>query len=177
MASDSESPKTPTGSQPASPEAKAPATGSQPAVQSPQEQLDGLRAWVAQIDRRLGVRSIAGGLALVLALAAGIVGVVLAKQAQDDSATKAEVRTLSERVSANTEETTQAVKDEITALNDRLDGLESRVSTLAADQRTSGSEINVVQDDIDELRGQITDLQDQLSAAQSAQSDTSGTNN
>ena len=46
--------------------------------QSTEEQIEGLRAWIAQVDRRLGVRSVAGGVAVVLALAAGIVGVVLA---------------------------------------------------------------------------------------------------
>ena len=154
-------PKAPTGSRPAA----QPATGSQPTVapQSTQEQLEGLRAWVAQIDRRLGIRSIAGGLAVVLALAAGIVGVVLAMQAKDDSATKAEVTRLSERVSANTQEATRTVKQELSALSDRLDALEGRVSSVASDQRTSDSELQVAQDDIDELRGQISDLRSQLS--------------
>ena len=55
-------PKQPTGSQPATGEQPTvPTTGSQPVIQTPQEQIDGLRAWVAQLDRRLGARSIAGG--------------------------------------------------------------------------------------------------------------------
>lgn len=170
-------PKQPTGSQPATGEQPTvPTTGSQPVIQTPQEQIDGLRAWVAQLDRRLGIRSIAGGLALVLALAAGIVGVVLAMNAKDESATKTEVKSLSERVSANTEEATQTVRDELQTLTDRLDALEGRVSTVASSQRTADSEIKVAQDDIDELRGQITDLETQIDAAAqaAASSDNSG---
>ena len=154
-------------------------TGSHPATGNADRADDGLAAgdpdsagadrrparWVAQLDRRLGIRSIAGGLALVLALAAGIVGVVLAMDAKDESATKTEVKSLSERVSANTEEATQAVKDELQTLTDRLDALEGRVSTVASSQRTADSEIKVAQDDIDELRGQITDLETQIDAA------------
>jgi uncharacterized protein HemX len=168
-------PQQPAGAQP--PVESTPATGSQPAppTQTAQEQIDGLRAWLAQVDRRLGIRSLAGALAIVLALAAGIVGVILAKNAQDESATKTEVKSLSEQVSANTEEATQTFKDQLSALSDRLDALEGRVSSVASSQRTSDAELKVAQDDIDELRGQITDLETKVdAAAQSAASSNNG---
>lgn len=167
-------PTPPTGQQPSTPRPDAPgpggpATGSQEAApQTIDQQLEGLRAWLAQLDRRLGVRSLAGGLALVLALAAGIVGVVLAIGAKDDSATKAEVQTLSERVSATTKEASQAAQQDLSTLSDRLDALEGRVSTIASGQRTSDSELKVTQGDIDELRGQISDLKTAVDAAQQA---------
>jgi uncharacterized protein HemX len=148
-------PKTPTGSQ------------SVVAPQPVEEQIEGLRAWIAQIDRKLGIRSWAGGLAVVLALAAGIVGVVLAMSAKDESATKTEVKAVRDQVSASTQEASQATKDTLAGLSDRIDALESRVSTIASSQRTSDSELQVVQDDIDELRGQITDLQNTASSANS----------
>jgi uncharacterized protein HemX len=166
--------KPPTGPQPpvAKPDAPTPATpatGSQDAApQTVDQQLEGLRAWLAQLDRRLGVRSLAGALALVLALAAGIVGVVLAIGAKDESATKSEVQTLSERVSASTKEATRAAQDDLSTLSDRLDALESSVSTIASGQRTSDSELKVAQDDIDELRGQISDLKGEVDAATQA---------
>ena len=151
--------KPPTGSQPA-----APTTGSQPTAppQTTEQQLEGLRAWVAQLDRRLGIRTLAGGVALVLALAAGIVGVVLARDAKDQSATKGDVAALSEQVKATGRAATRAAADDIAALTERLDGLESRISTLASSQRTSQSELDVARDDIDELRGQINDLRSEV---------------
>ena len=166
------SPKTPTGSEPATP----PAAGSQPtpAPQTTEEQIEGLRAWIAQLDRRLGIRSFAGGVAVVLALAAGIVGVVLAMSAKDESATKTEVKSLRDQISATTQEASQATQDDISQINDSIDALEARVSTLAYDQRTSDSELKVVQDDIDELRGQITDLETAASAADSSSSPDGG---
>jgi septal ring factor EnvC (AmiA/AmiB activator) len=164
----------------AKPGAEKPATGSQPvaAPQSTAEQIEGLRAWVAQIDRKLGIRSLAGGLAIVLALAAGIVGVVLAIGAKDESATKAEVTSLRDEVSASTREVSRAAADDLTAINERIDALEGRVATIASSQRTSESELQVVQDDIDDLRGQLTDLESEVSAIESAPPPTAdGSNN
>lgn len=155
----------PTGSQQA-----AATTGSEPALveQTPEQQIAGLRAWIAQVERKLGIRSLAGGVAVVLALAAGILGVVLATSAKDESATKVEVKSLSERVTANTQQATQAAQNDLASLSDRLDALEGRVSTIASGQRTSDSELQVAQDDIDELRGQISDLQSSIDAARQA---------
>lgn len=143
-----------------------PPTGSQPEVrpETPQEQIDGLRAWVAQLDRRLGVRSLALGLAVVIALAAGVVGVVLAQDAKDNSATKDEVASLRDQVSATTKEASQATQDTIAELEESIDALEARVSTIASSQRTSDSELEVAQDDIEELRGQITDLENEVNS-------------
>ncbi len=151
-------------------------TGSQPEVrpESVEEQVEGLRAWIAQIDRRLGIRSIAGGLAVVLALAAGIVGVVLATSAKDESATKEEVESLRDQVTASNQEVSQATEDTIAEISDRIDALESRVATIASSQRTSDAELEVAQDDIEELRGQITDLQNEVAAIDTSPPPSSG---
>ena len=148
---------------------KPPETGSQPVEpQTIEQQIEGLRAWVAQIDRKLGVRSIAGALAMVLALAAGIIGVVLATSAKDESATKAEVRAISDKVAAFQKQAATAAQDDLATLSDRLDALDARVSTIASSQRTSDSQLNVVQDDIDELRSDVNDAQSSASDAQEA---------
>jgi len=143
-----------------------PPTGEQPQQrpETVEEQIDGLRAWVAQLDRRLGIRSVALGLAVVIALAAGIVGVVLATDAKDQSATKEEVKSLRDQVNASNQEASQATEDTINEINDRIDALESRVSTIASSQRTSDSELDVAKDDIEELRGQITDLENEVNS-------------
>ena len=144
----------------------SPPTGEQPPQrpETVEEQIDGLRAWVAQLDRRLGIRTIALGLAAVLALAAGIVGVVLATDAKDQSATKDEVASLRDQVSASTKEATQATQDTVAELEESIDALETRVSTIASSQRTSDSELDVAKDDIEELRGQITDLENEVNS-------------
>ena len=154
------------------PQTPPPKTGSQPQVrpESVEEQIDGLRAWIAQVDRRLGIRSVALAAAVVLALAAGIVGVVLAKDAKDNGATKAEVRSLRDQVSASNQEVSQATEDTVGEINDRIDELEARVSTLASSQRTTDSEVEVNQGDIQELRGDISDLQDQIDSIETSSS-------
>ena len=128
-------------------------------AETPEERLEGLRAWVAQIDRKLGIRSLAGGAALVLALAAGIVGVVLALSAKDESATKSEVRSLAGELESVQREAAEAAEEDVASVLDRLDALEGRVNTIAGGQRTTESELEVVQDDIEELRGQVSDLE------------------
>lgn len=157
-------------------QAGAPATGSQPAAQpqTTEQQIEGLRAWLAQLDRRLGVRTLAGGAALVLALAAGIVGVVLANSAKEDSATKDEVSALREEIGSVGRQASRAAEDDVATLSDRIDALESRVSTIASSQRTSDSEVEVAQDDIDELRDQIADLEGAVNALESAPTDSGG---
>jgi chromosome segregation ATPase len=160
-------------------DAAKPKTGSQEPVkpQTTEEQIEGLRAWIAQIDRKLGIRSLAGALAIVLALAAGIVGVVLAMSAKDESATKAEVDSLAEQVSASTKEVSQAAEDDLSAINDRIEALESRVATVASSQRTTESEIQVLQDDIDELRTDVSDIETRVGELEAAPPPDTGNNN
>jgi septal ring factor EnvC (AmiA/AmiB activator) len=140
-----------------------PATPPTP-TETPESRIEGLRAWIGLVDRKLGIRTYAGGAAVVLALAAGIVGVVLATSAKDESATKEEVKSLRDQVSASNEEVSQSTEDTLGEINDRIDALEGRVATIASSQRTSDSELDVARDDIDELRDQITELQNQVNS-------------
>ena len=126
--------------------------------ETPEQRIEDLRAWIAQVDRKLGVRTYALGAAVVLALAAGAVGVVLALGAKDESATKDEVRSLRDQVEAVQQEASQAAEEDVATLTDQLDALEGRVNTIASGQRTTESELSVVQDDIDDLRTQISGL-------------------
>ena len=143
-----------------------PPTGTQPVVaETPEQRVEGLRASVAKLERRLGVRSFAGATAVVLALAAGIVGVVLALSAKDESATKGEVRSLASQLESVQREAAQAAEEDVASLIDRLDALEGRLNTIAGGQRTAESELSVVQDDIEELRDQISDLERAPAAA------------
>ena len=147
-----------TGAQPA--QGGKPPTGGQPAVPYSQAQrIEEMRGSIAQTDRKLGVRTYALGAGVVLALAAGIVGVVLALSAKDESATKDEVRALRDQVEAVQQEAAEAAEEDVATLTEQLDALEGRVNTIAGGQRTTESELSVVQDDIDDLRTQVSGLE------------------
>jgi septal ring factor EnvC (AmiA/AmiB activator) len=130
----------------------------------PAEKLEGVHAWVAQLDRKLQTRFYALAAAAVLALAAGIVAVVLALGVQDDSATKAQLEELRDQVDNATKSASDAAQDDVADLDDRLAEIESQIESLSNDQSATNREISVVQDD-------IADLRDQVDAVEQAQND------
>ena len=161
-------------------EAGAPPPPPQPEVKTPQEaaasadpaeKLEGVHAWVAQLDRKLQTRFLALGAAVVLALAAGIVAVVLALGVQDDSATKGELSELRDQVDEATRSASSAAEDEVASVEDRLEEIESQIEAIRSDQSGTNREISVLQDDIADLRDQIATLEQ---AQDDAAADTSG---
>jgi septal ring factor EnvC (AmiA/AmiB activator) len=120
-----------------------------------------LRASVAQLDRKLGTRFYALGAATVLALAAGIVGIVLVLGVKEDSATNSDLDQLREEVSGVEESALEAAQDEVAALGDRVSQLESQIQSLRSDQTSTDQEISVLQDDIADLRDDISALESQ----------------
>jgi septal ring factor EnvC (AmiA/AmiB activator) len=147
---------------PAEPQVKTPQEAA--ASQDPAEKLEGVHAWVAQLDRKLQTRFYALAAAVVLALAAGIVAVVLALGVQDDSATKGELQELRDQVDNATKSASAAAEDDVADLDDRLAEIESQLESLSSDQSTTNKEVSVVQDD-------IADLRDQIDAVEQAQED------
>jgi septal ring factor EnvC (AmiA/AmiB activator) len=129
----------------------------------PHERIDGLRTWLAQVDRRLGIRTYAFAAASVLALAAAAVAIILALQLQEDSATKGELDRLRSEIGAVEESASEAAADDVRSLGNRLDELEGEVSALRDEQGTTQEELQVVEDDIDDLRSQVSDLESQQS--------------
>jgi uncharacterized protein HemX len=156
--------QSPTGSQPAAPRA------------DPHERIDGLRAWLAQVDRKVGIRTYALGAAAILALAAGIVAVVLALQNQDDTTTvRDDVQALRTQIGAVDKSASQAAEEQVQALTGRLDQLENRIKALETEGRTSDQRLQVVEDDIDDLRNQISDLETSASSGGGGGSGGTGT--
>jgi septal ring factor EnvC (AmiA/AmiB activator) len=121
--------------------------------------LDSLRAWIAQLDRKLATRFYALGAATVLALAAGIVAIVLVLGVKDDSATKSDLDQLREEVAGVERSASQAAEDDVAALGDRVSQLESQMQSLRSDQTATDQEISVLQDDIEDLRNDLTALE------------------
>lgn len=159
------------GSQPSSPAAKdaeaaKPSGTPQPtqptaaaqAPADPQERIDGLRAWIAQVDRKLGVRTYVGAAVAVLALAAAAVGLVLTLTLKQDAATEDDLSSLRDQLSVVEQSASQAAQEGVQGLDRRLAELEDEVNRLSTAQTTTRRELKVVQDDIKELRSQVSAL-------------------
>jgi uncharacterized protein HemX len=149
-AKDADAVKTPGKPQPAQPSAapQAPA--------DPQERIDGLRAWIAQVERKLGVRTYVGVAVAVLALAAAAVALVLTLTLKQDAATEDDLTSLRDQISAVEQSASQAAEEDVQGLDRRLAELEDEVNRLSTGQTTTRRELKVVQDDIKELRSQVS---------------------
>lgn len=121
------------------------------------ERVEGLRAWVAQLDRRIGVRTYAGAAALVLALAAAAVALVLVLQLQDETATDTDVQELRDQIAGVEDTAAEAAQEDVQSLADRIADLDSQLSEIASNQDSVDQEISVIQDDIQDLRDQIAE--------------------
>ena len=144
----------PSATSPAAPTAQASATPEAPA--DPQQRIDGLRAWIARVDRKLGVRTYVGAAIAVLGLAAAAVGLVLTLSLKQDAATDDDIQSLRDQISAVEQSASQAAQEDVQALDRRLTELEPKVNRISTGQQTTRRELKVVQDDIKELRGQVS---------------------
>jgi hypothetical protein len=123
----------------------------------PQERIDGLRAWLAQVDRKLGVRTYLGAAIAVLALAAAAVALVLTLSLKQDAATDDDLESLRDQISAVEQSASQAAQEDVQGLDRRLTELEADVNRISTGQQTTRRELKVVQDDIKELRSQVSE--------------------
>lgn len=123
------------------------------------ERLDGVRAWVAQLDRKQGTRFYALGAATVLGLAAAIVAIVLVLGLEEDSAKKSQVDQLREDVRGFERSASSAADDDVASLDERLGTLESQLDGLRSGQTATDGEISVIQDDVSDLRDDVTQLE------------------
>ncbi len=154
-------PQPPTGGQAPAANAAAEQTGSggsprESQPPDPRQEIVGLRAWLAQVDRRLGVRTYVGAALVVLAVAAAAVALVLTLSLKRDAPTQDEVDSLRDQLTVVEQSASQAAQSGVQSLNQRLTDLEGRIDKLSADQTTSKRELQVVQDDIKELRSQVS---------------------
>jgi septal ring factor EnvC (AmiA/AmiB activator) len=126
---------------------------------SPDERIEGLRSWLAQLDRKLAIRTYALGAVAVLALAGAIVAIVLARGAEEDSATDAEIQDVREQLAAVEETASQAAEEDVESISQRISGLEDRIDTFTEDQSSVDQKISVIEDDIQDLRDQVAELE------------------
>ena len=143
----------------------------------PAEKLEGVRTWVEQVDRKLTTRFLAIAVAAVLALAAGIVAIVLAIGVEEDSATRAQLTDLRDQVDDATRSASSAAREDVAEVEDRLTEIEAAIEGIRSDQTGSERELSVVQDDVADIRDQIAELEtavDEAAAAADDSSDDSG---
>jgi septal ring factor EnvC (AmiA/AmiB activator) len=120
------------------------------------------------LDRRLKIRTYAAMVVAVLGLAAGIVALILAMQAKDDSATKSEVQDVREEIASLEESAGQVTEEDLDTVTQRISALEDQIGTLTDDRRSTEQRISVIQDDIQDVRDQIADLESGAGAGGSA---------
>ena len=126
---------------------------------TPHERIDGLRSWLSEVERKLNVRTIAIGVIAVLALAAGILGIVLAMGVEHDAAQKSDLETLRAELATVKETAGRAAQEDVQTLTDRVSALEDKVAQSSQGEQSVDQQISVIQDDIDDLRSQINDLE------------------
>jgi septal ring factor EnvC (AmiA/AmiB activator) len=129
------------------------------AATDPHERIDGLRSWIATVERRLGIRTIAIGIVSVLALAAGIVAIVLARGAEEDAATEADLQDVREQLAAVEETASQAAEEPVETLTQRIEALEDEIAAATQGDQSVEQQLNVIEDDIQDLRDQIAELE------------------
>jgi septal ring factor EnvC (AmiA/AmiB activator) len=135
-----------------------PPGGQQQAPADPHERIDGLRSWLAQVERKLGLRTYIGAALAVLALAAAGAAIYLALTTKEDAATEADVQNLREELTGVREAAAEAAQQDVQSLNETLGDLEDRLGKLESEQGSFRNELSVAQDDIRDLRNQISDI-------------------
>jgi len=115
------------------------------APEDPRSSIEGLRAWLAQLDRNLGVRTYILGALAVVSLAASAVAIVLVLQLKRDAATKDDVSALSDQVTGVQQTAADAAKGEVQSLDGRLSKLETELESVTAEQADLKSQIESLQ--------------------------------
>jgi septal ring factor EnvC (AmiA/AmiB activator) len=125
----------------------------------PHERIDGLRTWIAQLERKLNIRTIAIGVVGVVALAGAIYGIALARDTEKNAATEAQLEDVREELAGVSDTASEAAQDDLQSLQQRISALEEEFATLNQGDQKTEQEISVLQDDIQDLRDQIADLE------------------
>ena len=117
---------------------------------------------MAQLDRKLGLRTYVILAASLLALACSIVAVLLALDARDNAASADDVARIEQQIAVlqggAVAGATDATATDTGALEDQLSTLQGQVDDLSSSEDATDKRVSVIEDDIDDLRSQIADL-------------------
>jgi hypothetical protein len=103
--------------------------------------LDGLRAWIGEVERKLAARTRVVLVLVAIAIGGAGAGIYLALEAGDDAATKDDVQRVADQFQAQIESTGAATTGNpdprVTQLETELDALEARVEGLRGEGKTA----------------------------------------
>jgi uncharacterized protein HemX len=118
--------------------------------------MAGLRAWLAQLDRRLGLRTYVIGAIAVLALAAGVVALVLTLQLRQDAATNGDVSSLRDRLTGVERSATRAAEESVQSLHQRIGDLLAEIDRISSAQAADKRELKALREHVRTLRDQVS---------------------
>jgi uncharacterized protein HemX len=142
---------TATATKEAQPATTKPAAAPEPNLQ---ERIEGLQGWMAEVERKQARLTYFGGLAILLALAAGGAGLYFGLTNQSEGAKKSDLDALTKRVDSLQGAVTKNSKDTQNALNASIAQLQQTISGLQKQQA--------------QAQATITSLQSQVKAAAAA---------
>jgi hypothetical protein len=91
--------------------------------------LDGLRAWISEVERKLAIRTRVGLVLLAIGIGAGAAGIYLALHTADRSATKDELRQLQGGTAS------EGTSAQLSALESRVDA--AQAAAAAAERKAT----------------------------------------
>lgn len=144
----------------------------------PHERIDGLRAWLSQLDHTVTVRTWILGLLLLLTLAVAVAALVIGLQVRDQQIDQGEIAQLSDRIEAVETQVAQmqaaasdAIETDFATLVEDVEKLQNQVRNLrdasdATDEELTrlDNEIQDLNDTIGELETRIDELQSEIDA-------------
>jgi uncharacterized protein HemX len=89
--------------------------------------LDGLRAWIGEVERKLSLRTRVFLVLAAIAVGGAGTGVYLGIDAQNDQVTEGDLQAVQ-----------QELQEEVEALGAKVEGLESQVAATSAESATGG---------------------------------------
>jgi uncharacterized protein HemX len=117
--------------------------------------LDGLRAWIGELERKLGARTKIGLVLVALAVGGAGAGIYLALDAASNSVSKDDLKSLQEQV----DQSTGGSGSEVAA----------RVSEAETSAQNAGTEIEELRTQVQALQTQVKKLESGGSTAQTGQ--------
>lgn len=97
--------------------------------------LDGLRAWIGVVERKLTMRTRVFLVLVAIAVGGAAVGIYLAVEAQNDAVTKDDLQAVRDELAGGTPEGTV----ELSQLESELEALRGEVATLRSEAEAKGN--------------------------------------
>jgi phage repressor protein C with HTH and peptisase S24 domain len=97
--------------------------------------LDGLRAWIGVVERKLTMRTRVFLVLVAIAVGGAAVGIYLAVEAQNDAVTKDDLQTVRDELAGSAPQATV----ELSQLESELEALRGEVATLRSEGEAKGS--------------------------------------